>query len=274
MSSETILTKSEAQTSGEVDKDRNGSRMPVLFIHGFLDEGSIWDNVAESLDKAGYVSRTVDLLGMGNKFDASGPFTLDRLAAAVASELDELGAPAVLVGHSMGTQVAELVAVQRPQQVLGMLLISPVPLGGMEVPDEIANAMRALGRNGESQAQLRRQFAVEATDQLIDKLTQSGLKPLPATVSAFFDTWSTGHDVGQSVTTFEGPVAIAGDDQDGFSTPELVATVIAPRFPQASPPSFISRAGHWPHAEQPAATAELVEGFIASLALEQKPVWG
>src|SRR5205085_2442879 len=149
-------------------------------------------------------------------------------------ELDLIGAPAVLVGHSMGAQLAELVALGRPDQVLGLVLISPVPLGGLPVPDEIANAMRALGGNAKAQRELRQQFAAAPSESQLDDLVVVGLKPRPEVVVALFEAWSEGHHAGRNPTAFEGPVAIIGGEQDTFSTPELVRSVIAPRFSQAS----------------------------------------
>lgn len=77
---------------------------------------------------------TIDLPGMGKAADDPGPFSLDRLAEAVASVVDAVGRSTVLVGHSMGgAQVAELVARIRPRQIAGLVLLTPVPLGGLAV---------------------------------------------------------------------------------------------------------------------------------------------
>jgi len=241
-----------------------GRGTPVLLIHGFLDEGDLWRDVAERLAAAGDAPSYMDLPGMGARSHDPGPFTLDRMAAAVAAELDLIGAPAVLVGHSMGAQLAELVALIRPDQVLGLVLISPVQLGGLPLPDEIADAMRAMGGNAKAQRELRQQFAAAPSEGLLDDLVLVGLKPRPEAVVAVFEAWSGGHDAGRNPTAFAGPVAIIGGEQDSFSTPELVQSVIAPRFSQATT-AFVPKAGHWPHIEQAPAIAGLIGRFIANL---------
>jgi pimeloyl-ACP methyl ester carboxylesterase len=71
----------------------------LVFIHGFLDDGSFWRWKLGPLS-----SVTLDLPGMGKAAYDPGPFTLDRLAQAVASVVGAVGRPTVLVGHSMGAR--------------------------------------------------------------------------------------------------------------------------------------------------------------------------
>ncbi|MGT2455392.1 alpha/beta fold hydrolase [Cupriavidus basilensis] len=117
----------------------------VVFIHGFLDEGALWLPVRERLAEFGITSVAPDLSGMGARASAPPPFTLSRLAEDVASDLGGIAQPVVLVGHSMGAQIVELVAAMLPRQVIAMMLLTPVPLSGLAVPDEIATKMRSLG---------------------------------------------------------------------------------------------------------------------------------
>jgi hypothetical protein len=56
----------------------------------------------------------------------------------------------------------------------------------------------------------------------------------------------------------------AGDE---FSTEELIATAVAPRF-AAAETVLIDGAGHWPHVEQPAAVAASLDGFLATHGLD------
>ena len=84
---------------------------------------------------------------MGETADDPGPFSLDRLAQAVASVVDAVSRSTVLVGHSMGAQVAELVTRMRPREIAGLVLLTPVPLGGLAVPEGAATALRKSGGN-------------------------------------------------------------------------------------------------------------------------------
>lgn len=240
---------------------RDSDKHTVVFIHGFLDEGSLWQPVSNALAAKDITSVMLDLPGMGNRTADPGPFTLHRLAHDVAKAVDKLEHSVVLVGHSMGAQIAELVAVACPDRVVALLLLTPVPLGGLPVPNEIASAMRALGGNSDVQRNLRRQFSGPNVENVLDKLVSIGMKVRATTVEALFEAWSKGAIAGQSESLFRGPVLVASGSDDSFITQELLDSLVSPRFPKVATAS-IQGAGHWPHVEQPAAVAEIITGFM------------
>lgn len=58
------------------------------------------------------------------------------------------------------------------------------------------------------------------------------------------------------------PVLIIHGIDDRFVTSDLATNTIVPRFGRAKVTS-ISNASHWPHLEQPVATAKAIDGFLA-----------
>jgi pimeloyl-ACP methyl ester carboxylesterase len=76
----------------------------LVFIHGFLDDGSFWRTTIQALETRNLALVTLNLPGMGKAADDPGPFSLDRLAQAVTSVVDPVNRPTVLVGHSMGAR--------------------------------------------------------------------------------------------------------------------------------------------------------------------------
>ena len=253
-----ISPAADAASAGEIHD------VSAVFIHGFLDEGRLWQPVMDHLAKVGVTSVAPDLRGMGTRAAAPAPFTLAHLAEDVVSALANLSGPVVLVGHSMGAQIAELVAAALPGQVSAMMLLTPVPLGGLAMPDDIAAQMRSLGGDAEAQRQLRRQFAGRHAASVIDELINVGMKVRVETARALFDAWSAGDPAGGDRSRFEGPVLIAGGAEDAFITPALIEGMVSPRFRKAST-VLIPEAGHWPHVERPSAVAALLTDFIADL---------
>jgi pimeloyl-ACP methyl ester carboxylesterase len=196
--------------------------------------------------------------------DDPGPFSLDRLAQAVASVVDAVGRSTVLVGHSKGAQIAELVARTRPRPIAGLVLLTPVPLGGLALPEVTATALRSLGDNPEAQRELRIKFSSHLTAADLDHAVEVGAKVRPETSAALFEVWSGGHDSGLVPSVVNVPVLIIGGADDPFVTRDLLTTAIFPRFSRARSAS-ISSAGHWPHLEQPVAVAKAIDGFLAQI---------
>ncbi|MCY1348527.1 Dihydrolipoyllysine-residue acetyltransferase component of acetoin cleaving system [compost metagenome] len=101
----------------------------VLFIHGF---GGDLDNWLFNLDPLvdTYTVVALDLPGHGQSSPRLAGTTLAQMAGFVARFMDETGIEAAhLVGHSMGGGVAAQLAVDAPQRVLSVALVSPVGFG-------------------------------------------------------------------------------------------------------------------------------------------------
>lgn len=114
----------------------DGDAPTMLFLHGLTDSGSGWPG-AERHWGSTYSIVTVDQRGHGG----SPRFTKEQLDAHPGEVmvddaidiLDQLGAPAVVVGHSLGGAVALAAAVRRPELVRVLVLEDPAPLG----PDDL-----------------------------------------------------------------------------------------------------------------------------------------
>src|SRR5258708_13225982 len=106
----------------------------IVFVHGFLDDQHVWDEVIAELESPGVERVQLDLPGCGERAAASGPFTYERYAADVGAIVDALEQPFVIVGQSMGAVIAELVAAARPRRALRLALLTPVPLPAPPLP--------------------------------------------------------------------------------------------------------------------------------------------
>ena len=100
----------------------------VVLVHGDVVEGSrIWDANAAALADAGLHVIAVDLLGYGHSARVAEPgYTLRAHTEVLAMLLNELRvSEATVVGHGQGTGVVLQLAVEQPQFVRNMVLISP-----------------------------------------------------------------------------------------------------------------------------------------------------
>jgi pimeloyl-ACP methyl ester carboxylesterase len=230
----------------------NPNHPALVFIHGFLDGADAWDDLARRLSDRAAGALRVDLPGMGARTSESGPYSLDRFAADVTTQVRALSRPVVLVAHSMGAQIAELVAQRLDGQVRGLVLLTPVPLCGTGLPDDAMRTFHALGGNPAAQRELRRNLSVNLSDAQLERLGQLGDAVDAAAVGTFADLWNNGHPSGAEPARYRGPVLIIRGGDDVFITAELISSGVTPRFERPIVMS-IERAGHWPHVEQPEA---------------------
>ncbi len=241
-----------------------GREPSLVFIHGFLDGAAVWDDVVQALGERADDALCVDLPGMGGRASERAPSSLAGLAEDVARRVRALARPVILIGQSMGAQVAEMVAGELDSQVRALVLLTPVPLAGTGLPDNAMNSFRALGGSPDAQRALRRHLSVNLDGDRLEKLGRLGDAVEPVSVGILADLWNRGDVLGASHTRYDGPVLIVRGEGDSFVTAEVVDNAVASRFNEPAV-ACIGNAGHWPHVEQPEAVAKTLAEFLSTV---------
>ncbi len=117
--------------SGTVQIERAGSTAgrDIVFIPGLATPGEVWDDTVAALGDT-VDAHVVTLAGFGDV-----PTTSRGEAGVIGSAVADLAAwlaaenleGAVLVGHSMGAQIALQLAVQAPDQVSAVVVVDSAP---------------------------------------------------------------------------------------------------------------------------------------------------
>ncbi|MFJ1975358.1 alpha/beta fold hydrolase [Streptomyces sp. NPDC087903] len=259
------LTRTERVADTDIRFRRRGTGDTALvFVHGFLDDQYVWDGVIDALAAPGFEYVQLDHAGSGDRTASGGPFDLTRFSQDVGAVVEALDKPFVLVGQSMGTLVAELVAAGHSFPALGLVLLSPVPLAGVGLPAEAAEQFRSLGGDADGQRTVRRQLSVALPEAELDRLVVTGTRIPDPVVRDLVDCWNDGDPRGQTPSEYQGPVLVGRGAADGFVTDELVKAHVLPRF--RAPESFtVQGAGHWAHVEAPAEVAARIKAFVTGL---------
>jgi pimeloyl-ACP methyl ester carboxylesterase len=104
--------------------ERLGRGAPLVLIHGFPLDHSIWDEVTPLLTPT-FDLILPDLRGLGESVSSAPAWTMRDLADDLAALLDHLGLEsAILAGHSMGGYVTLAFADAYPQRVRGLVLVA------------------------------------------------------------------------------------------------------------------------------------------------------
>ena len=104
--------------------DEHGEGEPLVLLHGGLVDARFFDANLPALAEHFHVY-TPERRGHGHTPDVEGPISYQVMADDTIAFLETvIGTPADLVGHSDGAMVAMLVAMQRPDLVNRLVLIS------------------------------------------------------------------------------------------------------------------------------------------------------
>jgi acyl transferase domain-containing protein/acyl carrier protein/alpha/beta superfamily hydrolase len=101
----------------------------ILLLHGILEQGAAWEQVALPLVKKGYQVVAPDLRGHGKSahLGIGGSYNLLDFVSdldAIASHLSDK--PFTLGGHSLGSVITGVFASIRPEKVKNLVLVEPV----------------------------------------------------------------------------------------------------------------------------------------------------
>jgi pimeloyl-ACP methyl ester carboxylesterase len=263
---------------------------PALLVHGGWDHGRMWDGLAPRLAALGRHAVAIDLRGHGDSGAFhDGGFSFSAFVLDLAQVARRLGPPVLLVGHSLGGGVVLSAASGFPELVEAIVNIDGLgpPPELMLVEDHAASAAQWLGDAERLWQGSPREYA--SIEEMAEK--RKGINTrLPYEWCLHMATHGTKRGPGGGFTwkadarnrlgspgpfaedlllaqyaLIERPVMVltgTEPDQWSFLTDEDKQRRLAV-FPDVQH-HVVAGAGHYVHVEQPDATIELIERFVAS----------
>ncbi|RME87096.1 MAG: alpha/beta fold hydrolase [Anaerolineae bacterium] len=235
--------------------ERRGRGAPLVLLHGFPLDHTIWDEVAPLLEGRADVILP-DLRGHGASEAPESSYSIDDMADDVTALLDHLGVErATVVGHSMGGYVALAFAQRHLDRLAGLGLVathaaadSPERRAAREAQmKEVAEKGVAPLAEGMS-AKLTRDPALAA------RLRNLILKTKPAGVIGALRAMAGRPDRREFLPSVDVPAVVVIGLDDAILPPEL-GREMASLLPQAR--LFeIAGVGHMPMMEAPRQVAE------------------
>jgi len=163
----------------------SGGGTSCCFIHGYSGHPDHWEKLRAVLPEA-FFGYTTALAGHGRRAEASGPFTIERCANDILTDLQE---PSVLVGHSMGTRIAMEIARCAPEMVLSLVLID-----GSNAPGDSGKLART--REAENRAGDHDHVMDDILESmLVDDLPQSQQTNMAKRIHAMPDAVALGYEI-------------------------------------------------------------------------------
>ncbi|WP_100611111.1 alpha/beta fold hydrolase [Confluentibacter lentus] len=120
----------------------SGKGNPIVLLHGFLENSTIWNHFVPKLSEKNRVI-CIDLLGHGKTGCLGYIHTMELMAEVVEAVLNHLNIKkAILIGHSMGGYVALAFAEKNPDAISGLCLMNSTAMADTKEKQE--NRVRAI----------------------------------------------------------------------------------------------------------------------------------
>jgi non-heme chloroperoxidase len=261
-----MRTRISVSPGVELDVIQTGSLagVPLLLLHGLSDSALSMAPLTDALPPQ-IRAIAVSQRGHGDSAKPQGEgYTTDALAADALCVLDRLGVRrAVVFGHSMGSVVAQRLAVSHPDRVAGLVLEGAFPgLKGNPAVEGFRAEIEALTdpidpafARGFQESTIARPLPAA----FMDLITAESCK-LPARAWRQILDDMAGCDTTGELSAVEVPALLLWGDRDGFVTRADQDRLLA-ALPQATLEVF-EGTGHDPHWEEPARAARSITHFV------------
>lgn len=246
--------------------------VPVVLLHAFPLDRSMWRPVAERLRAATVPVILVDLPGLGESPLPAGPPDLTTSAASVVDLLDRHGIRrVVVVGVSMGGYVALALARGWPERLAGLALVdTKAEADGDEARANRERVAAAVeGEAGTDALTPMIDGLLGATTRatrpdVVDRVRAGLLAARPAGVAWSQRAMAARPDSSGLLAGIGCPVAVLVGDEDGL-TPPAAAQAMAAALPDAVL-TVLPRAGHLSPLEAPDGVAAALLALVLRVA--------
>jgi pimeloyl-ACP methyl ester carboxylesterase len=225
--------------------------------------GAVFNSLVHALDLSGLRLIIPDLRGSGDSSKPSEGYSLSRYAEDVLAVADAVGSQTfVLIGHSMGGQIAQYVAATQPDRVRGLMLLCSVPASGIPLPAEARGLFRGSAQNRGMQQTILGLACKQLGEAERELLLDDAQTVCAAAIEQAFDAWSAG-GFAERLGAITAPTLVVATD-DPFLPPEFLRQATVAPIARARL-ALLPGPGHYPQVERPRETAALVESFLAGL---------
>lgn len=250
----------------DLQVEQRGAGSPALvFLHYWGGSSRTWRHVVDRL-VADFRTITLDQRGWGKSTPAATGYSLADLADHAQAVIGALDLERyILVGHSMGGKIAQLIASRRPHGLVGMALMAPAPPVPLDLPLAVRQGMvRAYDTRESVAATVAQVLAPDGLDPAdLEAVIEDSLAGAPAAKEAWPLSTSQ-EDITSALADIEVPAIVISGKHDRVDPPEVLERVLLPRLARAQL-HVLPQVGHLSPYEAPDAIANLVRAFAMSL---------
>lgn len=252
-----------------INSVRTGPRgnTPIVFVHALGLDLTYWDKQIEALCDE-FDVMAFDLPGHGQSIGDPSGWTIQQATGVLAAVIRSTDASSAhVVGLSVGSMLAQSLAIQEPSLVRSLTLIGSATTFTPEARtllSSLSELTEAQGMQGIVQSSLPYWFSEKTKfrrPDIVDRTAKTLLRADPEIHAAMWRMVSN-FDLANSIHQITCPVLILVGDEDA-STPIASSQVIASLIP-GSEMHIVKGGGHMLPFEKPSAVNEHLARFVRS----------
>jgi pimeloyl-ACP methyl ester carboxylesterase len=236
---------------------------PVILLHGYSDSWFTYSRILPLIDNKYHVY-VPDQRGHGDSDRPASGYTFPDFAADVIAFMDAKGLrQATIVGHSMGSFVAQHVAVAAPERVNKLVLVGSATTVRNNVVVELQREVGGL--SDPVSPKFVREFQTSVVSQTVpnefmDRVIQESLK-VPARVWKDVMTGMLASPAKLDFSKVTAPTLIVWGDKETVFPDRSDQDALTKAFPNATLKVY-EGTGHCPNWEKPERFVKDLEAFI------------
>jgi pimeloyl-ACP methyl ester carboxylesterase len=250
---------------GRLAYDVLGTGPLVVCLSGMGDIRATFRFLAPPVAEAGYRVAVMELRGHGDSDTTFSRYDDEAAAEDLVALVEELGGPALLVGHSMSAAACVIAAARRPDLVSGLVLLGPFAR-----EPKINPVMKGLFRLAMLQpwakvvwnAYLPSLYAGRKPQDFAEhRAAMMAALDRPGRLRAFTRTTHTSHAPAEAaLANVEAPaLVVMGELDPDFPDPEAEASWLADAL--GAERLMVPEAGHYVHSQRPDLVVPAVVAF-------------
>ena len=245
-------------------EERGAGEPSLVFLHYWGGTHRTWNKVAAELQSS-YRIVTYDMRGWGQSGATENGYSIAALADEATALIQHLGLKKyVLIGHSMGGKVDQLVASRNPAELVGLILVAPATPTPSHLPDEAKQQQVHAYDNRETVIQTIAFLTARAPDaETVEQIVQDSLSGTPEAklawpISAMLE------DISREVSKITVPTLVLAGEHDRLDSVEQHRREVIARISGARL-EIISDSGHLLPIDEPVRTARAIDQFVRQL---------
>lgn len=132
----------------DINYREEGSGFPLIFIHGLSDDSILWTPLMPEFSEH-YRTIALDIRGHGHSEKPDTPYSIQLFSEDLLGFLKKLDIPqAHLLGFSLGGAIAQQFALDHPEKIRSLILLSTFSYNDPDLRDAFEKLRNSLAKGG------------------------------------------------------------------------------------------------------------------------------